>query len=736
MGTYSGAFYGIHGDIYRVVIEGEGVGEGGELAFSLSSAPVEIEWKETQKHEPVCGSSLTLRVISASDRQFLPLYSSRVGATRVRVYRNDVEYWHGVMDTEQYEEPYTAAGGYEVTLTFSDFGALDRLNWDEANGYMTVGEIVTACLDRLGLRYGEASAGYRDVLECISTQSGGVACSLSDWCVDVSNFYDEDGEAMTCAEVLEAVLQPMSLRVIQRSGEIYVYDLNALYSGSDALTEVYWDSTDQTLLIDRVYNKVTVTLSPYADATLLDSAISDDILPGDETQPSYLYMTGNDKRGVDDPKKTWLEGFRLRIDTTPGLKDAEVAKMRTRILDSNVYWMRIRGIYSGSDAVGILVAAKSDNDATASNYGKVIREGMEFRHWSAGVSRSLFEVDGGAVYNVGASALRLCVKMDVLFDVRYNPFEGAALENEEGNWGRFEKWLNFAYIPVKLEIVGDDGTVVAHYREKVVAGDYKLDYSASGWYAGAASWGDFRLSYYDWTDRKSKTGMGGWATNRQSISNYKGDLPANYEKRGDGCYIQWPQYEGRLRLTVGGGVFANTDTEPEWGYEVNGNRGCIARWLAYKDVSITAVTANGKEVGDDYTGDIETAAWLDRDAADDLSISLTVGDTGAGLSTARGALRVSSTRRPIAGATYTRAGHTDTLPRLLCGTIFSQYATPSVVLTGEARLIPEFTLLSDAAAEGKKFLIMSEVQDLHADTSVVRMSELQAEDYSSIDYDE
>ena len=142
---------------------------------------------------------------------------------------------------------------------------------------------------------------------------------------------------------------------------------------------------------------------------------------------------------------------------------------------------------------------------------------MSFQQWDATAKQphTLFTVTGGRIDAQTQPQNALKLTLDVMFDVRYNPFERAALENEEGNWGRFERWLNFAYIPVKLELLNDSGAVVAHYMETVGAEDYKP--SGSGWQPGAAAWGDFRLSYYDWTDRKSKTGMGGWATNKTTI---------------------------------------------------------------------------------------------------------------------------------------------------------------------------------------------------------------------------
>lgn len=71
---------------------------------------------------------------------------------------------------------------------------------------------------------------------------------------------------------------------------------------------------------------------------------------------------------------------------------------------------------------------------------------------------------------------------------------------------------------------------------------------------------------------------------------------------------------------------------------------------------------------------------------------------------------------------------------MLCGAVFSQHATPSLVLTGQSRLLPFFGVLTDTNSPGRAFMPMSEVQDLRADTSDVRLVEVQPEDYTFIEY--
>lgn len=735
--TYTGEFLGIHGTRWKIEIIGEGVpAEGGTLTFAAAPA-AELEWKETEPIEPVCGAALTLHLISESDRQFLPLYTTKVGAVRCNVYRDGAFYWTGWLDTEQYEEPYSTLSGYEVTLTFSDFAAFERLEWNVAQGRMSVRDIINACIDRIHMRPDQS----QQCVTHISTQVGGQTIDLTALTIDCANFYDEDGEAQTLSDVLKAVLQPFALRIVQRNGRIHIYDLCAvldeatddILSGDD---DVYWDADDQTLSMGKVYNKVTVTLSQYVADNVLDGTIDTDILPGDTG--GYLYKTGNDKRALTtDPEKSYLDGFRLRIGTdgtlagqtnTLGVTDDAVSALPIKMIEPSCRWMRIKSIYSGSDCMGILAGALS-NDVTTGNtaYMSDLWDDMSFQQWNSATktAHDLFSVTGAYIYKQTQPTLALKLTMDVLFDVRYNPFESAAVENEEGNWGRFERWLNFAYIPVKLEILDDTGKAIAHYQETVGAEDYKT--SGTSWQPGPAKYSDFRLSFYDWNDRKSKTGMGGWATNKTTIGCYKKDLPANYQKRGNGVFIKWPDaYSGTLRLTVCGGVFANTDTVPETGRQNGDNRGCIARWLAYKDPKIVAVELNGKELGDDVTGDIVTAAWLDRNAADDTSVDLTVGCTDTMI--ARCGLH------GVASDQFTRNGHIGTLQELLCGTIFSQHATPSLVLTGQARLRPGFGVVTDANSSGCAFLALSEVQDLRADTADVKLVEVQEEDYTSLEY--
>ena len=229
----------------------------GVLTFEAEEALL-LEWEEKSKEEVLQGCLATIQIESPGDRTYEDLYTIEVGRIRMDVYRNNVLYWSGTLDAEFYEEPYERASKYPVSLKFSDFGVLGRLKYDLA-GMRTLHEIVNYCIQRAGI-----SATLDESL--ISTSiSGSTAMSLKDLKVRSDNFYDEDGEASTLQEVLEGILQPLGLRMMQRNGKVYVYDLNGLYAKGTAKA-LQWDGDSQTMGVDVVYNNAKITWSTYAQS--------------------------------------------------------------------------------------------------------------------------------------------------------------------------------------------------------------------------------------------------------------------------------------------------------------------------------------------------------------------------------------------------------------------------------------------------------------------------------------
>ena len=233
--------------------------------FFPAGSPLTIEWSRTDKYNPMQPSNATLKLISDTDREFVGLYAVKPGAVRMDVlFRlgNDGGwslYWSGSLDTELYEEPYSYSSGYEVSLTFADFAVLSRVDFN-LSGIVSYWDIITECLKVSGIRYSNTivSAGLK-------IQEGNWQIGLTT--INSDNFYDEEGVPMSMREVLESILQPLALRMIQRDGAVYIYDLANRYTASALPVE--WTDTDAVLSVDKVYRKVSVECSPYGTAEAL-----------------------------------------------------------------------------------------------------------------------------------------------------------------------------------------------------------------------------------------------------------------------------------------------------------------------------------------------------------------------------------------------------------------------------------------------------------------------------------
>ena len=728
---YRGATYSTKGVHWRVDILQEGYGgtTPGALSFP-SEEPLLIEWAETDKLEPVQSSSATLKIISDSDRAYVDLYTVEVGAVRMDVYRNGVLYWSGCLDTELYEEPYAQTYGYDVTLTFSDFACLGRLDW-MATGLMSFHDIILTCLQRACINYGRIEKMISTAIDEYSDP-----ITLQEVFANNENFYDEDDKPSTAREVLEGILRPFALRIIQKEGKIFIYDLNALYA-SQAQGLEWGPSDDGTLSVDKIYNNVKVTFSPYGDAEMMKGEVEEDAsLTADSGGRLFKMSYERDAYG----SLIQADGFRLHLRET----------MKSNMeISGGAKFFQIRSIYSGDDQTGVAMSVRA-GDYVCDKEGEINPLTTQLLN----APRDCGTIAGG---NVNTEAVITCPRvflgyvsirrysyklrldLELLFDARYNPFEEAGDYNDNASWkdgflnlghhdGAFQNmqdWCNFGYVPILLSLVDEAGAVLYHYENYRVLDSNGYKHDRCGWVAGAGSWGQAWLCYYDFEDRKSKSGFGGWAKNKQIIGYYRDELPAQWNTIGKGEFIDLPPVGGYLVLEIGAGVH-----QFDWKREVK-NIYRVTRWVAYKNPCITLCRKNCTEVDNE---DIEDSAWLNRSAKEELEIDTVIGTIHQkfGVPNAKG--QVFGADRSVF-STFHRAGVTDRLERLLIGTVYSQYSTRHNKLSGTARLLPGFGLYTERATPGK-FLLLEEVQNVKADTSEITMAELTEEEYQGIEYEE
>ena len=275
---YEGSFLS-HSDVSWTVqifqVAEEAFPEVGELRFDAEE-PLVVEWEDVKKQGTVQGSTLTLQLDSPSDREYVHLYTISPRGVQVRVFREKVLWWVGVMDSELYEEPYERENHYTVTLTFSDFAIADRLLLDQT-GTVTLFELLSSLFKRGALYTTEGNAFeflYRLDTSLISTtlpEEEEAKLTPQRVAVSVSSFKEDEEEPETLRGALEKVMQPLGLRLVQKAGKLWLYDLHGLYLFGQR-RPVTWNGAEQTLSVDSVIPAVSIKFKPEDE-----DAISPDV---------------------------------------------------------------------------------------------------------------------------------------------------------------------------------------------------------------------------------------------------------------------------------------------------------------------------------------------------------------------------------------------------------------------------------------------------------------------------
>lgn len=245
-----------------------------QTEVTATSVPFQLEWGETAKLEPIKSAGATLNLISMTPFQFIDLHTDDMQEYLVKFYVNDSLYWVGWLDSETYSEDFSLYDRYVVQFTASDFNITERLKFTDANGnkwndIVSLRTILDRCLSRLNLPFSSIN------VHCTTSPD------LNNTYIQSSNFYNENNEPMTLREVLEGILKPFGLMMVQRNGQLYIYDYNSIHNNNDLSTfadieNLVIASNDSTLEFETMYNNVEITSGLYADENLISAPIGDE----------------------------------------------------------------------------------------------------------------------------------------------------------------------------------------------------------------------------------------------------------------------------------------------------------------------------------------------------------------------------------------------------------------------------------------------------------------------------
>lgn len=764
--THRGEFLSRSDVLHRVElwrIGGAAVAQPKELRFEADE-PLVIEWKETAKHEPICSSSATLRLDSPGDRTYTHLYTITPGAVGMDVYRNGALYWTGTLDAEEYEEPYERAEHYTVSLTFGDFGIWQRLKYSTASlranrNVQTIGELLGFAIERAGL----ALALDESLTAVASTHpvGGGVAKWLG---CSPENFFDEDRKAATLSEAIESLLQPLGLRVVQRVGRLWLYDLHGLHSAPTS-PPVVWSADSQTLSVDSVANNVRISFSPYAKNKLLSS---------DELKfPRPL-------------RKVWSA---LNVGRDWGMSrdwpypDTYLffSEQRFYITSANYFGKgRQVGEYKTYDPAFLLGLADNPNKQYGNNARLCrflpISEGDEATAYCVKAPQTVTDRprygtgvlpkgDAGAIYttrsiylpkisNPALYCLRL--RVSVLADRALCPI-GTPIEKSADKAARDEMDKSFGWAFLSAEVKCSDslGQNVWYFdnnhtiiREKPTTNE--LDERTAN-NRVKRTWRNERtrclLAYFDKSDPSKRSALGGWRTNRNNIgqpNDATGGLHNNsqthqYDRENnmpDGELIPYPVDGGWVSVTV----FNELRVYPYSASPTASDPPPAAlQWFAVKAPDLEIVRSWGDCAAPDVP-DVEYRATLHPDAKEELPIETKCGTLPhdvEGEPLCRGLYLDALRNCAIGDRDMMRAGVTDRPEQLFINSLYSQYATRHTKLSGEAYIYDGALAPRTEANQGTaRFIVVEERQDLIEDCGDVTVVELTPDIYKAVESEE
>jgi len=718
----------------------------GQLTFEAEEALV-IDWKHTDKEAVICGSEATLKLESPGDRTYEDLYTIEVGRIRMDVYRENALYWSGALDPEFYEEPYEAYNHYVVTLTFSDFGILDRLKYNLA-GMQTLQAILLDALTRSTINYGGLDANTY----CTTYFPDGGKANPAALAVRSENFYDEDAEPSTLKEVVEGILQPLALKMIQRNGQVYVFDLNGLHTA--ARRTITWDGDSQTMGVDKVANNVKVNFSPYSSAELLNGELE----YGGEYSVEMVNLVADPGKSYYSYYPDYSEEHRQGGNWDNNLINFTIfissQGKGLAYLNPSARYCHILPLVGGpSETTGIAWAFHSGgHGGLDTGWPKRILNTVTMERST--VVMKTHRVFLPALSSEGQKSYYVRLSLEMLLDARYNPFTEAKDGNEADNYNLMKRCTGWAFIPIAVNMYDGEGNAICHYVNSHNAkGACKghLGYAKGKWENGAANFGDAYLEYYNADDLKNNTGILGWKKNRHCIGRpffANIQIYDSFKSMADGEYMPYPTQGGYLEVTVYRGVqcfdydgviydgvisiIAGPDSD--WDACRRWNETGLydkVRWMLYKAPKVELVK-NNLIFDAAELDDVEYSGYINKFAKEEISIDTVCGTANTTCPTAKGIYCRATDSLQI--QTLKRAGVTDHPEKLLIGTLYSQFAARKTTLSGEAKIdTGGLCIYTERNQAGKVFMMSGETQDVITDTTDAQYTEFNADEYEAIE---
>lgn len=228
--------------------------------------------------EPVSGTGIEISFLSPTKLYFLnKLYTTNPQEVQIKLFRNGSPAFLGWMDSEQYDDEWTDAVNYEVTITGNNgFALLDRVAYNGPSSLTSLYDLVHAAIVATGLP-------YATITVATGTTIGGEG--TLETCLDKiyakpDNFIDEKGVVMSWRKVLESILTPLDLGLFAFGDYVYLRDTHTMGAGGSRKSRTMagasggssgipapimldWVLDESTIAYKKALNRATVKFNKY-----------------------------------------------------------------------------------------------------------------------------------------------------------------------------------------------------------------------------------------------------------------------------------------------------------------------------------------------------------------------------------------------------------------------------------------------------------------------------------------
>lgn len=263
-----------------------------------------INANSDDKFQNVRGTSAEIEIIAQTDFQFLDLYSSDARQYMLQIDKGGSTYWKGWLLTDQHQEPYIQPP-YHVTLRASDgLGTLKNFDLSDDLGQTITGIVSERYLiDKILAKINvDLNLNLYENINIYEDNMGSTAADsvLQQSYIDAGAFYDDEGSAMSCYDVLAHILQPYNAYITQCRGAWHIIRV-PVNKTSHTRRLFTWNNTTKinTYTSNAAYNPSVSTTGP------------------DEAKGSLVRLIGNTLEVMPG----WKE---FRIDQKYGLKDSVI----------------------------------------------------------------------------------------------------------------------------------------------------------------------------------------------------------------------------------------------------------------------------------------------------------------------------------------------------------------------------------------------------------------------------